>query len=307
MSQSHSFNVEVAKQLDVHRALFVQHFSFWYQKNKTDNVNFFKGDYWVRMKISQLHTYFPYYTVDQIRRFIEKLLADKLLKKDEFNDKKNDRTKWYTFTKKGKKLVGISTEKKAIKPIKKQTGEIANNMTGEIASPTGEIANSIYKEVDIEYRYILLLKEINQNLNLLEVIAMQNKLSVNLVKEIAETYVKNKVASKTIFNNRTHFLNSFSKWVLDNNYKNLDEQLNWFLEKFNLVSKRQFVKTDTIQQRFARQFSFGFTGAQMVKAVQNMYSSNVKNDYHLKTAFKFATPEYLLKDDNLNKYLNLRY
>ena len=45
----------------------------------------------------------------------------------------------------------------------------------------------------------------------------------------------------------------------------------------------------------------------MVAAVLNLYSSKDGNSFHLKNSFKFATPEYLLKGDNINKYLNVKW
>jgi hypothetical protein len=43
----------------------------------------------------------------------------------------------------------------------------------------------------------------------------------------------------------------------------------------------------------------------MIIAIKNLYSSSVENEWHRKNGFKFATPDFLLKDDNMNQYLNV--
>ncbi|QOD60626.1 hypothetical protein H9I45_15000 [Polaribacter haliotis] len=158
MSRSHSFSVEVAGAYNVDVALMLQHMCFWYEKVVSDDVNKFKGEYWVRMKLTQMNHQFPYWGISKIRHLVDKMLDEKLIKKGEFNTKKNDRTKWYTLTKKGKNLLKISVEKSP----KKVTAEIGNNKTAEIDSLTAEIGNSKYKEVDIKDRYILLLEKIEK-------------------------------------------------------------------------------------------------------------------------------------------------
>lgn len=144
MSRSHSFSVEVAKNFKVDIALLLQHFSFWYLKNKSDNVNLFKNDYWVRMKADTLVEYFPYFTKRQLRYCIDKMIDLDLLKQDQFNDKSNDRTKWYSLTKTAKNILNISTDKIVTpNPF----------LSDKIVTPSDKIVTSIYKEVDIEDRY----------------------------------------------------------------------------------------------------------------------------------------------------------
>jgi len=144
MSRSHAFSVEVAKSFKVDIALLLQHFSFWYLKNKSDNINLYKGDYWVRMKADTLVEYFPYFTKRQLRYCIDKMIDLGLLKQDQFNDKSNDRTKWYSLTKEAKKILNISTDK-IVTP--------KHISTDKIVTPSDKIVTSIYKEVDIEDRY----------------------------------------------------------------------------------------------------------------------------------------------------------
>lgn len=295
MYQSHSFSVEVAKQFGVDVALMLNHFSFWYKKNKGDDVNLLEGDYWVRMKMKTLQDYFPYFTERQLRYMVDKMIELKLLVRDEFNQKKNDRTKWYTLTNEAKILLNISTDKNVSK------------VNYKIDSLTDKNVTSIYKEVDTKDRYILLLEEVNENILLLEDLAMKNKLTIEEVKSLAIKYVKTKVGTKTLFDNRSHFLNSFSSWLQKANHKDLEKELQWFMNLFNSISKKEFVVTEEIKQRFSTQLSYGFTGDQMRRAIKNLYSFSDKNSFHKRNSYKFATPSYLLKGDNLNKYLNVQF
>lgn len=303
MSVSHSFNVAIAEEHGIEIALFLNHFSFWYTKAKGNAQNHHKNKVWVRMKASQIQEVYPYFTLRQVRYTIDKMVDLGLLLQDQFNTKNSDRTKWYTFTKKAKDLLKIQEDKSPKKEgYKNVTPQGYKNV-----SPSYKIVTSIYKEVDIISRYIQQHRKINENLGLLEDVAMKNKIDKNCMKDVVLDFIINQQNIGKIWMHDSDMFAHFRSWVKQQNYsENVDVELDWFMQKFNEVSKRTFVKTDTIQKRFVRQLSFGFTGKQMVKAVQNMYSSSVKNDYHLKTNFKFATPEYLLKDDNLNKYLNVK-
>lgn len=84
-------------------------------------------------------------------------------------------------------------------------------------------------------------------------------------------------------------------------------EVKWFIERFNHKSKRNFKVTPTIKKLFAKQFDIGYTGEEMCIAIANLYSSDVGNKFLKNSSFKFATPEYLLKEDNMNKYLNVKW
>lgn len=300
MSLSHSFNIEIAQEIGVSNAIVLQHFGFWYKKVVIDGVNRFEGKFWVRMKLSQLHKIFPYYSTDQLRRYVEKLISENLLIDGSFNEKKGDRTKWYTLTDEAKNMLGIDD--------KKLTGEFANGSTGENANGTGEFANSNNKEVVIRSKYKLQHKKLSENYQLLEIVAMHNKLKLETVKKAVSDFILNAQALGKEWNNDLDLQSHFQYWVPKQNYSdvNLETEINWFIDQFNSSFKTEFVVTDTMRKRFARQLQFGFTGRQMLKAAANMRSSNPKNKFHIENQFKFATPEYLLKDDNVNKYLNVK-
>tara|TARA_R110002012_G_scaffold294580_1_gene490783 strand:- start:1789 stop:2691 length:903 start_codon:yes stop_codon:yes gene_type:complete len=299
MSRSHSFSVEVAKNFKVDIALLLQHFSFWYLKNKSDNVNLFKNDYWVRMKADTLVEYFPYFTKRQLRYCIDKMIDLDLLKQDQFNDKSNDRTKWYSLTKNAKNILNISTDK-IVTPTP--------FLSDKIVTPSDNFVTSIYKEVDIEDRYSSLYSKIEKNIGLLELIAMHNKLKIETVKSKINLFVKQSISVNEIYNNDKELFKHFQNWVRSQKLSDIDlkKELNWFLKTFNKISGRDYKKTEEIQQLFSKQFSVGFSGAEMATAIKNLYSSSIENKFHKQHNFKFATPEYLLKGDNMNKYLNFK-
>ena len=312
MGKSHSFSVDVAAAHSVDVALMLQHFCFWYEKVVSDGINKHKGEHWVRLKLTQLHHQFPYWGESKVRHLVDKMIALKLIKKDEFNERKNDRTKWYTLTKKAKEILNILpqnySENLAKKTPKNVTAEIGNYLTAEIGSPTAEIGNSINKEVVIKDSYYYNSQKIVSNKSLLEINAMQNRIKISTIKsKINEFELHCRSVLKTYKNDGDLFAH-FSAWIRKQKLSdvNLEDELNWFLKMFNKISNRDFKITDALTQSFAKQFAVGFSGDEMAKAVKNLYSSSVANKFHLQHNFKFATPEYLLKDDNLNKYLNFK-
>lgn len=313
MSRSHSFSVDIAKLYSVDIALMLNHFSFWYLKNKSDNNHYRKGDYWVRMKASTMQEYYPYFTLRQLRYLVDKMIDLNLLKQDEFNTKNNDRTKWYCLTKTSKKLLGISIDKnvtnikkEAAKPIENVSDKNVTNVTHKIVSLTDKNVTSI--EEDTQYRYNSIKGKILSNKSLLEIIAMQNRIKIITIKNKIDEFILWCKSQKVLHEKDSDLFSHFPAWIRKQNLKDLDleTELNWFIKMFNRVSKRDFKITDETKQSFAKQFAVGFSGDEMTLAVKNLYSSALANKFHVASAFKFATPEYLLKDNNLNKYLNFK-
>ena len=299
MSRSHSFSVDVAASFGVNCALMLQHFCFWYLKNKSDNVNFHKGDYWVRMKQDTLVQYLPYFNKRQLRHLTDKMVDLQLLKQDQFNQRSNDRTKWYSLTDEAKKILNILSDKIVTpKP----------NPNDKNVSPSDKIVTSIYKE-DIKDRYYYSKEKILSNKSLLEILAMQQRVKIStVVNKLDEFVLHSKSLSKNWENDKDLFTH-FSSWIRKFNLKDVDleKEIEWFMMAFNKLSGRTFKITEPLKASFAVQYSAGFTGKDMKIAIANLYSSSIDNAWHKKSGFKFATPEYLLKEDNVNKYLNLKF
>ena len=313
MSRSHSFSVEIASMHGVDVALMLNHFSFWYLKNKADNNQYYKGDYWVRMKAATMKEYYPYFTLRQLRYLVDKMIDLKLLKQDEFNFKKNDRTKWYCLTKESKKIMQIVSDKNVTnnsKTPKKQPLNVSDknvtNVSHKIVTLTDKNVTSI--EEDTKDRYYYYSEKIIANKSLLEVIAMQNLIDLKTVENKLPEFEMHIKSLQNNYDNDRDLFSHFSSWIRKQDLKRfkLEKEAVWFVEMFNQVSGREFLISDVIKQSFTKQFEMGFTSDQMRKSVRNLYSSSVANDWHLKSRYKFATPEYLLKDGNMNKYLNFK-
>jgi hypothetical protein len=94
----HGFQVEIAKEYGVDVAVMVNHFDFWLTHNKANGKNIYEGKVWTYNSIQAMCDIFPYWTVNQIRRSLEKMLSGGVLEKGNHNQVKYDRTTWYTFT-----------------------------------------------------------------------------------------------------------------------------------------------------------------------------------------------------------------
>lgn len=96
---NHSFNVEVAKEYGVNQAIFLENLLFWVQRNKANNKHFHDDHYWTYNTQKAFTELFPYWTRQNIRTMIDKLLKDNVIISGNYNDLKYDQTKWYTLTK----------------------------------------------------------------------------------------------------------------------------------------------------------------------------------------------------------------
>jgi hypothetical protein len=99
---NHSFNVQIACIYDERCAILIQHFDHWLTKNAAEKNSYYyhEGTYWTKCTIPGLHKIFPYISKDQLKRTLKKLKDKEVITSKQFNEDKNDRTNWYTFTKK---------------------------------------------------------------------------------------------------------------------------------------------------------------------------------------------------------------
>lgn len=93
----HTFDTEIAKKYGINAAIIYQNFLFWICQNKANGRHFFDGRYWTYNSIKALSELFPYLTVDQIRRALDKLVDSGVLVKGNYNKSAYDRTCWYAF------------------------------------------------------------------------------------------------------------------------------------------------------------------------------------------------------------------
>ncbi len=104
----HFFDPELAAKIGIPEAIVVQHFIYWITINKRANKNFFDGNTWTYQTLEEISNHFPYFTPDQIRDILYKLINGKTRKGDKklfepilkignYNKSKFDRTSWYAF------------------------------------------------------------------------------------------------------------------------------------------------------------------------------------------------------------------
>lgn len=97
MSICHSFDIEIAQKHGVIGAVLIQNFQFWIIKNRANQSHFYDGRTWTYNTIAALAEQFPYLTQDQVRRAVDKLAADGVLIKGNYNSSAYNRRLWYAF------------------------------------------------------------------------------------------------------------------------------------------------------------------------------------------------------------------
>lgn len=160
-----------------------------------------------------------------------------------------------------------------------------------------------------KYTSITVKDKITGNRDLVESVCKDKNIDEDFFNKLIDNFIKWILSTKEDYENDTklykHFMNWIDKQKFNEVFK-LKVELEWFIDVFNKTSNKEFHITETIKERFKIQFAVGYSGADFRKAIINLYSSSLNNSFHTKSSFKFATPEYLLKDDNLNKYLNFK-
>lgn len=102
------FMASVACEVGVYPALLLEHIRYWVECNEYSSMESVhkEGKYWTYGSVSTLQKkYFPYLTTKQVRTAIEVLQKEELIEVGNFNEKAYDKTKWYTLTEKGERLV----------------------------------------------------------------------------------------------------------------------------------------------------------------------------------------------------------
>ena len=157
------------------------------------------------------------------------------------------------------------------------------------------------------------VNEIVSNEAFIESVLMNNKLKNKQTLIVASAqFVRFQIALSKKYNNHGDFLTHFSSWVRSQGLVDVvisDEEVEagveWFIDVFNKLSRKQYKATARVRELFEVQLKQGFTGEEMKKAIENLYSPG--NTWHRKSGYVEATPEFLLTGDRLNKYLNAKY
>jgi hypothetical protein len=92
-----SFDVNVAKEYGIYCAILLEYIHA--------RMNTHDGDrYWMRESVKTIHENIPYMSEKQIRSSLDKMVDGGILMVGNYNEDPHDRTKWYTFTRKGYSL-----------------------------------------------------------------------------------------------------------------------------------------------------------------------------------------------------------
>lgn len=97
----HSFNTDIAKEYGIEEAIILHNLFFWINKNTANDKNFKDGSYWTYNSITGYAKLFPYIHEKKIKRVINLLVDEGLVKKGNFNENRMVHTNWYAFTEKG--------------------------------------------------------------------------------------------------------------------------------------------------------------------------------------------------------------
>ena len=92
---NHSFNVEIATQYGIEKAILIENFFFWVSKNKANNKNMYEGRAYTYNTAEAFAELFPYMTESKIARLLREMEQDGLIISRQFG--KYDRTKSYTL------------------------------------------------------------------------------------------------------------------------------------------------------------------------------------------------------------------
>lgn len=86
-------SVPLAKEIGLNEAILLQQLHYWVQKN----TNIIDGKSWAYNTLKQWGEQFPFWSESTLRRIFEKLTADGIIVKGNYNKKAFDRTLWYAI------------------------------------------------------------------------------------------------------------------------------------------------------------------------------------------------------------------
>lgn len=94
---NHSFDIDEAQKHGVECAIILNNVRHWIAYNKANGINIIDGRVWTFNSVRAYSELFPYWSTDQIRRYIEKLEKSGALIVGSYNKRGGDRTKWHSI------------------------------------------------------------------------------------------------------------------------------------------------------------------------------------------------------------------
>jgi hypothetical protein len=108
---NHSFNVDVASEYkSIELAILIWHFQYWINRNIRLKRNEFDGRTWTYQTLQEIAAVFPYWSIKQVERLLNKAISVKILRKNNFNKSKFDRTLWYAFESQERFTISLNRE-----------------------------------------------------------------------------------------------------------------------------------------------------------------------------------------------------
>lgn len=104
----HTFDVKIAQAYGLESGVMMENIHFWMLKNRENKRNYHDGRYWTYNSLKAWSEVFPYWTVDQIHRIVNKLVDEGLVLIGNYNRHSFDRTNWYSLTEKALELLDSS-------------------------------------------------------------------------------------------------------------------------------------------------------------------------------------------------------
>lgn len=94
---TYSFDTQVAERFGVNEAILIQNLVYWISKNEANGRHEHDGRYWTYNSAEAFAKLFPFWSVNQVRRMLAKLVDIGVLVKGNYNQVQYDRTMWYGF------------------------------------------------------------------------------------------------------------------------------------------------------------------------------------------------------------------
>jgi len=91
------FDPYVASVVGVDCSIMLSNIEFWVETNEKNKINFHEGKYWMYNSINAFCELFPFWSEQNIKTILSKLIKHRYIKKGKFNKKGYDKTSWYTL------------------------------------------------------------------------------------------------------------------------------------------------------------------------------------------------------------------
>ncbi|MEX3982787.1 hypothetical protein AB4Y45_27825 [Paraburkholderia sp. EG287A] len=94
---THHFEVEDAVEFGVHEAVLIQNLRYWIQHNKANGKHEHDGRTWTYNSAKAFAQLFPYFSADQVKRIVKKLVEGGVVVTRALSENAWDRVNWYAF------------------------------------------------------------------------------------------------------------------------------------------------------------------------------------------------------------------